>query len=276
MTEARARRILRHAARTVPAKYTSIPAPVSSRTHCVYWPDWASNAKVELARGIRMDANYYHYPGPSIGAKPQLHERRRLPDALCRSQRHPDRRLPQNATSPTSRTRTTPSRSRRSLTTQSVPRLLRRDRREHAHRPPSRAPRRRSDRRGPQARGVPVISYKRLPASTSPRRLDHRGPSWNAGTLTFVTTVAASANGLQTCSPPRPDQNADHNHPAGTPVPYTLQAIKASNPPSSPPSGDLPADLLVARNLTGQLRRACNPRVVRAGVQADNVAIGAS
>ena len=46
------------------AKYTSVPAQVSSRTHCVYWPDWASNAKVELARGIRMDANYYHYPGP--------------------------------------------------------------------------------------------------------------------------------------------------------------------------------------------------------------------
>ncbi len=53
-----------------PAKYTSVPAQVSSRTHCVYWPDWASNAKVELARGIRMDANYYHYPGPWIGAKP--------------------------------------------------------------------------------------------------------------------------------------------------------------------------------------------------------------
>ena len=52
------------------AKYTSVPAPVSSRTHCVYWPDWASNAKVELARGIRMDANYYHYPGAWIGAKP--------------------------------------------------------------------------------------------------------------------------------------------------------------------------------------------------------------
>ncbi len=40
-----------------------------SRTHCVFWPDWASNAKVEAARGIRMDANYYHYPGSWIGTK---------------------------------------------------------------------------------------------------------------------------------------------------------------------------------------------------------------
>ena len=34
------------------------------------WPDWASEAKIELARGIRMDANYYHYPRAWIGAKP--------------------------------------------------------------------------------------------------------------------------------------------------------------------------------------------------------------
>ena len=47
-----------------------MPAPVSSRTHCVFWPDWASNAKVEVARGIRIDANYYHYPGRWIGTKP--------------------------------------------------------------------------------------------------------------------------------------------------------------------------------------------------------------
>ena len=51
-------------------RYTSLPEQVSSRSHCVYWPDWASKARVELARGIRMDANYYHYPGSWIGTKP--------------------------------------------------------------------------------------------------------------------------------------------------------------------------------------------------------------
>ena len=48
----------------------AVPAPVSSRTHCVYWPDWVSNAKIELAHGIRMDGNYYHYPAAWIGDKP--------------------------------------------------------------------------------------------------------------------------------------------------------------------------------------------------------------
>ena len=51
------------------SKYTTVPSPVSSRTHCVFWPDWGSNAKVEFGEGIRMDANYYHYPGSWIGTK---------------------------------------------------------------------------------------------------------------------------------------------------------------------------------------------------------------
>ena len=51
------------------AKYTIVPAPVSSRLHCVFWPDWAATAKVELARGLRMDANYYHFPASWIGPK---------------------------------------------------------------------------------------------------------------------------------------------------------------------------------------------------------------
>ena len=33
------------------ARYTGVPAPVSSRNHCVEWLDWASVAKIELAAG---------------------------------------------------------------------------------------------------------------------------------------------------------------------------------------------------------------------------------
>jgi chitodextrinase len=52
------------------AKYTSVPAPVTNRTHCVAWSDWATEPKVELAHGIRLDTNYYHYPGSWIGNTP--------------------------------------------------------------------------------------------------------------------------------------------------------------------------------------------------------------
>ncbi len=47
--------------------------PVSNRTHCIVWSDWASQPKVERAHGIRFDTNYY-YKGPDgLGAsKPGL------------------------------------------------------------------------------------------------------------------------------------------------------------------------------------------------------------
>jgi hypothetical protein len=52
------------------AKYTSVPAPVTERTHCVAWSDWATHAKVDLAFGIRLDTNYYYYPDVWMATKP--------------------------------------------------------------------------------------------------------------------------------------------------------------------------------------------------------------
>ena len=53
-----------------------------------------SNAKVELAHGIRMDAQLLPLPRRLDRREARLHERRRLPDALRRPRRHADRRLP--------------------------------------------------------------------------------------------------------------------------------------------------------------------------------------
>jgi hypothetical protein len=52
------------------AKYTSIPPPVSNRTHCVAWSDWLSMATTEEEKGVRLDTNYYHYPNTWIGNAP--------------------------------------------------------------------------------------------------------------------------------------------------------------------------------------------------------------
>ena len=51
-------------------RYSTIPAPVSQRMHCVTWTDWATQAKVELANGIRLDTNYYYYPSSWMATKP--------------------------------------------------------------------------------------------------------------------------------------------------------------------------------------------------------------
>jgi hypothetical protein len=45
---------------TFRTKYSSIPSPVTQRTHCVVWSDWLSQAEIELQNGIRMDTTYYY------------------------------------------------------------------------------------------------------------------------------------------------------------------------------------------------------------------------
>jgi hypothetical protein len=51
-------------------KYTGVPAPTTNRTHCIVWSDWATQAKVEKAKGIRLDTNYYYWPGSWVQDRP--------------------------------------------------------------------------------------------------------------------------------------------------------------------------------------------------------------
>jgi hypothetical protein len=50
------------------AAYPSLNPTQTHRTHCVAWSDWVTQPKIELERAIRMDTNYYHYPGSWIGS----------------------------------------------------------------------------------------------------------------------------------------------------------------------------------------------------------------
>ena len=54
------------------AKYTSVPAPVTNRTHCIAWSDYATQPRVSLAHGIRFDTNYYFYPASWVQNRPGL------------------------------------------------------------------------------------------------------------------------------------------------------------------------------------------------------------
>ncbi len=48
------------------AEFPSVEPPTTNRTHCIAWSDWVTQPKVELDNGIRLDTNYYYYPGPWI------------------------------------------------------------------------------------------------------------------------------------------------------------------------------------------------------------------
>ena len=211
------------------AKYTSIAPQVSSRTHCVFWPDWASHAKVELARGIRMDANYYHYPGPWIGAKPGFMNGGGFPMRFADLDGSPIDVYQQN-TNLTDESTTNYATSIAALLDNAV------GAQEYYG---AFGANMHTDNAAPHpgaeaivsaalARSVPVISYKQLLTWVDGRNASTiRGLSWSAGTLNFVTTVGAGANGLQTMLPVQgPAGSLTGITRAGTPVAYTLQTIK--------------------------------------------------
>ena len=54
------------------ADYPSLNAPATNRTHCIAWSDWATQPKVELENGIRLDTNYYYWPGAWIQDRPGM------------------------------------------------------------------------------------------------------------------------------------------------------------------------------------------------------------
>ena len=45
---------------------------MTNRTHCIAWSDWASEPVVELENGVRLDTNYYYWPGAWIQNRPGM------------------------------------------------------------------------------------------------------------------------------------------------------------------------------------------------------------
>jgi hypothetical protein len=50
--------------------FPSLDDPATNRMHCLVWSDWVTQAEVELANGIRLDANYYYWPGSWVNDRP--------------------------------------------------------------------------------------------------------------------------------------------------------------------------------------------------------------
>ncbi len=53
-------------------KYSSLPSPVTHRTHCIVWSDYATQPVVELSFGMRLDTNYYYWPPEWVANIPCL------------------------------------------------------------------------------------------------------------------------------------------------------------------------------------------------------------
>ncbi len=51
-------------------KYVGVPSPATNRLHCIVWSDYVSQPTVEGQNGIRLDTNYYYWPGSWVGDRP--------------------------------------------------------------------------------------------------------------------------------------------------------------------------------------------------------------
>ena len=190
------------------AKYTSLPGPVSNRTHCVYWPDWVSNAKVELARGIRMDGNYYHYPGTWIGATPGFMTGGGFPMRFADLDGTLIDVYQQNTNLTDESTGSFETAVAALLDKALGPQGYYGAFGANMHTDdPAPHPGAEAIVEAAQARGVPVISYKQMLDWVDGRNGSSiRNLIWSGSTLTFTTTVGAGANGLQGMLPSRAQQ----------------------------------------------------------------------
>ena len=53
-------------------QYISLAPPVTNRTHCIVWSDYATQPQVELNHGIRLDTTYYYWPNTWVNDRPGL------------------------------------------------------------------------------------------------------------------------------------------------------------------------------------------------------------
>jgi hypothetical protein len=213
------------------AKYTSIPAPVSTRNHCYFWPDWASVAKVERANGVRIDADYDHYPGSWIGTKPGFMTGGGFPmrfadtDGSLIDVYQENTALTDDATTAAQTAafiNTLLDNAVGALGYYGAFGVL-----IHADSPTDNSALE-DVVAAAQARGVPVISDKQLLTWTDGRNASTiRALNWSAGTFTFTTTVGAGANGLQTVLPTQgPTGTLSALSCNGSQTAYTVQTIK--------------------------------------------------
>ena len=76
------------------SKYSSVPAPKTNRTHCIAWSDWASQPVAAVDNGIRLDTNYYYWPGSWVNDRPGFFTGSGMPMRFAHTDGTDDRRLP--------------------------------------------------------------------------------------------------------------------------------------------------------------------------------------
>ena len=215
--------------------YPGLPSPSSIRTHRVSWSDYATQPKIELSHGIRLDTNYYFFPSAWVADRPGLFTGSGIPmrfadvDGTMIDVYQAATQLTDESgqsypfTIDTLLDRALGSEGYYGAFTVNM----------HTDRPVTFSADTKTEAIIDSAlsRGVPVVSGRQML-----EWLDGRGSSsydslaWEGNNLNFSVTVGTGANGLQVMLPVTSavgtviDVRYD-----GDPIPYTIQTIKGVN-----------------------------------------------
>jgi hypothetical protein len=211
------------------AKYTGVPAPATIRTHCVFWPGWVTSARVALEHDIRMDANYYHFPGSWIGSRPGFLNGGGFPMRFADTDGSIVDVYQQTTNMNDEAGQAYPATVNALLDGAVGPNGYYGAFGVNIH-TDNAAPNANNEAivASAQTRGVPIVSYRQLLEWTDGRNTSTiRDLSWSSGTFSFVTTVGSGAGGLQTLLPTQgPTGTLSALTCGGAPRSYTVQTIK--------------------------------------------------
>jgi Domain of Unknown Function (DUF1080) len=210
------------------AKYTTLDAPTTNRTHCIVWSDWATQAKVSKENGIRLDTNYYYWPPGWVNDRPGFMTGSGIPMRFADLD---GTRIDvyQAATQMTDESGqsfpfTIDTLLDNALGAPGFYGVMTAN--MHTDSPTSSG----SDAivASAQARGVPVVTARQMLTWLDGRNGSKFGAiTWSGNTLTFTLTAAAGANGLRAMIPAATSAGTLASLTVGgTPVTFTTETIK--------------------------------------------------
>jgi methionine-rich copper-binding protein CopC len=211
------------------ASLPNVPNPVSNRLHCIAFSDWSSQPKVELANGMRMDDNYYYWPGSWIQNRPGFMTGSGMPMRFADT----DGTMIDIYQSTTQMTdesdQVYPFTSDSLLDNALGSKGFYGAFNANMHTDSATEPQNDALIASATARGVPLVSGKQMVDWTDGRNGSSFGSiNWNANTLSFTVSVGTGANGLTGMLPtagPNGTQLSSITR-GGNAVSYTTSTIK--------------------------------------------------
>lgn len=210
------------------SSYPTLDAPTTNRTHCIVWSDWATQPKVEKTKGIRLDTNYYYWPGAWVDDRPGFMTGSGIPmrfadtdgtridvyQAITQMTDESDQSFP--ATIDTLLDNALGTAGYYGVMTANM----------HTDSTTSSG----SDAiiASAQTRGVPVVTAKQMLTWLDGRNgSSFSAITWSGNTLTFTVTAAPGANGLRGMIPATTSAGTIASLTAGgNPVTFTTETIK--------------------------------------------------